>query len=120
MYPELHAKPGGQASLSTSLSPQPPLCQRPRWTRLQKREGGGSARPCRASPPHPTCHFKTKRQGQEARDFPGGPVAKNLPSNGEDVGLISDQGTKIPRATREVSVPQLEKVTGRPSTAKNK
>ena len=75
------------------------------------------------SPPHPPpsyirvpCHhFKTKRQGQEARDFPGGPVVKNLPSNGGDVGLIPDQGTKIPRATtREVSVPSQ----GRPSTAK--
>ena len=29
------------------------------------------------------------------RDFPGGPVVKNLPSNAGDVGLILDQGTKI-------------------------
>ena len=34
-------------------------CQWPRWKRLQKRERGGSARPCGASPPHPTRHPAT-------------------------------------------------------------
>ena len=29
-------------------------------------------------------------------DFPGVPVVKNLPSSAGDVGLIPDQGTKIP------------------------
>ena len=52
------------------------------------------------------------------RDFPGGPGAKNLPSNAGDVGLIPGQGTKIPHAvvqvclsvaTRDVCVLQLEK-----------
>ena len=61
------------------------------------------------------------------RDFPGGPVVKNLPSNAGNVDLIPGQGTKIPHATRQLSphattteptcsraqVPQL-----RPSAAK--
>ena len=32
------------------------------------------------------------------RDFPGGPVVKNPPSNAGDTGLIPGQGTKIPHA----------------------
>ena len=36
---------------------------------------------------------------EDARDFPGGPVVKNLPSNAGDVGLIPGWGTKIPRAS---------------------
>ena len=32
---------------------------------------------------------------EDARDFPGGPVVKNLPSNAGDEGLIPGQGTKI-------------------------
>ena len=32
------------------------------------------------------------------RDFPGGAVVKNLPSNAGDMGLIPGQGTKIPYA----------------------
>ena len=39
----------------------------------------------------------------ELRDFPGGPVVKNLPSNGEDVGLIPGWGTKIPHASGQLS-----------------
>ena len=31
-------------------------------------------------------------------DFPDGPVAKNLPSNAGDMGLIPGQETKIPHA----------------------
>ena len=30
------------------------------------------------------------------RDFPGSPVVNTLPSNAGDVGLIPDQGAKIP------------------------
>ena len=33
------------------------------------------------------------------RDFSGGPVVKNPPSDAGDAGLISDQGAKIPHAT---------------------
>ena len=33
------------------------------------------------------------------RDFHGGPVAKNLPSNGRDMVSIPGQGTKIPHAS---------------------
>ena len=37
------------------------------------------------------------------RDFPGGPVVKNLPSNAGDVGLIPGRGTKIPQAVGQLS-----------------
>ena len=33
------------------------------------------------------------------RDFPAGPVVKNLPSNAGEAGLIPGQGTKIPHAS---------------------
>ena len=32
------------------------------------------------------------------RDFPGGPVVKNLPCSAGDTGSIPGQGTKIPHA----------------------
>ena len=38
------------------------------------------------------------------RDFPGGPVVKNLPSNAGDAGLISGRGTKIPHAAGQLSL----------------
>ena len=37
------------------------------------------------------------------RDFPGGPVVKNLPSNAGDVDSIPGRGTKIPLATGQLS-----------------
>ena len=37
------------------------------------------------------------------RDFPGGPVVKNLPSNAGNTGSIPGQGTKIPHATGKLS-----------------
>ena len=33
------------------------------------------------------------------RDFPGGPVAKNLPCNAGDASLIPGQDTKMPQAS---------------------
>ena len=36
---------------------------------------------------------------RERRDFPGGPMVKNPPSNSGDAGLIPGKGTKIPHAT---------------------
>ena len=48
------------------------------------------------------------------QDFPGDPVVenqpskeiiKNLPSNAGDMGLIADQGTKIPHASGQLSPP---------------
>ena len=39
------------------------------------------------------------------RDFRGGPVVKNPPSDAGDVGLIPGQGTKIPHAMRQLSLP---------------
>ena len=40
----------------------------------------------------------------EIRDFPGGPVVKNLPYDAGDVGLTSGQGTKIPHAAEQLSL----------------
>ena len=37
------------------------------------------------------------------RDFPGGPVVKNPPSNAGDTGSIPGQGTKIPHAEGQLS-----------------
>ena len=39
----------------------------------------------------------------KTRDFPGGPVVKNLPSNAGDVGSIPGRGTKIPHAVGQLS-----------------
>ena len=36
-------------------------------------------------------------------DFPGGLVVENPPSNAGDAGLISSQGTRIPRAMGQLS-----------------
>ena len=38
------------------------------------------------------------------RDFPGGPVVKNLPCNAGDVGSIPGQGTKIPHDAGQLSL----------------
>ena len=38
------------------------------------------------------------------RDFPGGPVVKNLPCNAGDTGLNPGQETKIPHATGQLSL----------------
>ena len=37
-------------------------------------------------------------ENERNRDFPGGPVVKSLPSNGDDmdIGLIPGRWTKIP------------------------
>ena len=38
-----------------------------------------------------------------SRDFPGGPVVKNPPSNAGDTGLIPGPGTKIPHVVGQLS-----------------
>ena len=38
------------------------------------------------------------------RDFPGGPVVKNLPRNAGDLGLIPGQGTKSSHAVEQLSL----------------
>ena len=40
----------------------------------------------------------------ECRDFPGGPVVKNLPCNARDTGSIPGQGIKIPQARDQLSL----------------
>ena len=43
------------------------------------------------------------------RDFPGGPVGKNLHCNSEDMGSIPGQGTRISHDSGGLThVPQLE------------
>ena len=37
------------------------------------------------------------------RDFPGGPVVENLPSNAGDASSIPGQGTKIPHVAGQLS-----------------
>ena len=44
-----------------------------------------------------------RAQKGNRRDFAGGPVVKNLPSNAGDVGSISGLGTKIPHAAGQLS-----------------
>ena len=39
----------------------------------------------------------------DLRDFPGGPVVKNLPSNAGDMGSVPGGGTKIPHAVGQLS-----------------
>ena len=39
----------------------------------------------------------------DCEDFPGGPMAKNLPSNAGDKGSIPVRGAKIPHATGQLS-----------------
>ena len=40
-----------------------------------------------------------------SRDFPGGPVVENLPSNAGNVGLIPNGGTRIPHAVGQLEKP---------------
>ena len=50
---------------------------------------------------------QTEQNKQVSGDFPGGPVVKNLLSNGEDAGLTPGQGIKIPHAMWQAHLPQL-------------
>ena len=54
------------------------------------------------------------------RNFPGGPVVKNLPSNAEDAGLIPGQGTKIPHATGQLSPHVATRESAQPKIKTNK
>ena len=40
------------------------------------------------------------------RDFPGGPLVKNVPCNAGDVGSIPGGGTKIPQASGHLLSPE--------------
>ena len=39
------------------------------------------------------------QKSKKLKDFPSGPVVKNLPSKARDVGLIPGWGTKVLQAT---------------------
>ena len=49
----------------------------------------------------PQAHEEIRKH--EKWDFLGGPVVKNPPSNAGDAGSITGRGTKIPRATGQLS-----------------
>ena len=49
-------------------------------------------------------HLKSSGYNHIFRDFPGSPVVKNLPYNAVDAGSIPAQGTKIPRASGQLSL----------------
>ena len=44
------------------------------------------------------------QKSKKLKDFPSGPVVKNLPSKAGDVGLIPGWGTKIPQAIGQLSL----------------
>ena len=53
----------------------------------------------------PTCTAAEKLLiRSQFRDFPGGLVVKTSPSNEGDTGLIPSRGTKIPHATKQLSL----------------
>ena len=54
--------------------------------------------------PTATLHSSNNLHIRLYRDFPGGPVIKNPPSNAVDLGSIPGQGTKIPHASGQVSL----------------
>ena len=47
---------------------------------------------------------------RKMRDFPGGPVIKNLPSSPGDMGLSPGRGTGIPHVAGQLSPRALEPV----------
>ena len=46
---------------------------------------------------------KNAIETDQSKDFPGGPVVKNPPSNAGDTGSIPGQGTKISHAMGQLS-----------------
>ena len=48
--------------------------------------------------------MKENMHENRSRDFPGGPVVKNLLSNAGDTGSTPGQGTKIPHAMGKLSL----------------
>ena len=62
--------------------------------------------------PHDGEHeLNLEKQAEVGRDFPGGPVDKNPPSNAGNSGSIPGQGTKIPHATALLSLPGTTKIS---------
>ena len=72
------------------------------WIKIQKNKQFNSGYPCWGwgMSDYGVSFPKYKIQ---FRDFPGGPVVKNLPSNAGDKGSIPGQGTKIPHASGPLS-----------------
>ena len=48
------------------------------------------------------CFLRSKKE-KKASGFPGGPVVKNWPANGGDMGSIPDLETKIPHTMGQLS-----------------
>ena len=51
--------------------------------------------------------YALKKKKQPSRDFSGGSVFKNPPSEAGDVGLIPGWGDKIPHTTGQLSPPAV-------------
>ena len=92
-----------------------------------KRKGNGSAVPREADPFEQVMTFSVMLRDVKIfaldlvykahtnicylRDFPGGPVVENLPSNAEDTGLTPGQEAKIPHVLGQVRLcSQKEKI----------
>ena len=118
----------GSAAASPALHHHAPS-KEPRPASSLRGLGLGQLRSVKAACLPPTSFSVCLTNG---RDFPGGPVVKNLPSTAGDVGLIPGWGTKIPytmeqlspcAATTEPSSHNQREAQGlqqRPSTAKIK
>ena len=52
----------------------------------------------------PCCNTAAAVKFSELRDYPGGPVVKNLPSNAGDTGWIPGQGSKIRHAPGQLNL----------------
>ena len=63
------------------------------WDRCQSRKNHDFSSPVNGG----------RRSKHHWRDFPSGPVVKNLPCNSGDAGSIPGQGTKIPHAVEQLS-----------------
>ena len=48
--------------------------------------------------------FQAFIENNTVRDFPGDPVANNLPCNAQAAGLIPGWGTKIPHASGQLNL----------------
>ena len=62
--------------------------------------------------PHDRGHeVNLENQAEVGRDFPGGPVDKNPPSNAGNSGSVPGQGTKISHTTALLSPPGTTKIS---------
>ena len=84
------------------------LCAQ-KWLRMPVSRRGSKCQSQKGSErPSPTLDKEMKLL-TGVRDFPGGPVFKNLPCNAWDLGSIPGQKTKIPHAAGQLTRMPLER-----------